>query len=194
MHAKPMGFLSLLQSYPIFSKISALLAVRDIVFLTRTCKALSHLHRTLLGSNHWNVDRDLRRFVKDPRRLREQLGQHNALISGSFVLQFFERVTWEKSDLDIFVGHRDVQSFRRYLVQEEGYRLVSDRAEMDYGMEALLEVRCFGIYICKTVPRFSWAYQSCRRIQSFYAYIWGQASYDEEHVIHLNHTHSSECC
>ena len=113
LHAKSTGLLHLLQSYLIFSKISSLLAVREIVFLTRTCKALSHLHRTLLASNHWNIDRDLRRFAKDPRRLREQLGQHNALISGSFALQFFERVTWEKSDLNIFVGHGDVQSFKK---------------------------------------------------------------------------------
>ena len=149
VHAKSVGFLNLLQSYPVFSKISSLLAVREMIFLTRTCKALSHLHRTLLSSNHWNVDRDLRRLVKDPRRLREQLGQHNALVSGSFVLQFFERVTWEKSDLDIFVGWREVQSFKKYLVEEEGYRSVSD--QIDCGMEALLEVRCFGIYICKAV-------------------------------------------
>ena len=147
VHPKAVGFLDLLQAYPIFSKISSFLAVRETVFLSRTCKALSHLHRTLLSSNHWDVDRDLRRFVKDPRRLRQQLGQHNALISGSFALQFFERVTWEKSDLDIFLGHGEVESFKQYLVEEEGYRLVSD--QIDYGMEALLEVRCFDIYICK---------------------------------------------
>ena len=111
--------------------------------MTRTCKSLSHLYRALLTSNHWNVDRDLRCFVKDARRLRSQLGQHNALISGSFVLQFFERATWEKSDLDIFVHHNEASNFEEYLVKEEGYSLVSDQANIDYAMDALFEVRCF---------------------------------------------------
>jgi hypothetical protein len=33
------------------------------------------------------------------------MGKHDALISGSIALQFFERVVWRESDLDIYVQY-----------------------------------------------------------------------------------------
>ncbi|KAL9583902.1 MAG: hypothetical protein Q9212_002430 [Teloschistes hypoglaucus] len=97
-------FLSLFKIYPVFKELCVHLSISEIIRLSRTCKALSHLYPTLLGFRHyWNFDRDLLRFVKDPRGLRGQLAKCDGFISGSFVLQFFERVCWEESDLDIFV-------------------------------------------------------------------------------------------
>ena len=51
--------------------------------------------------------------------------EYEALISGSFVLQYFEKVLWEESDLDIFIKQGDgADAFAQYLVKEEGYVLV----------------------------------------------------------------------
>ncbi len=51
--------------------------------------------------------------------------EYDALISGTFVLQYFERVLWEESDLDIFIKQGDgADASGRYLVKEEGYVLV----------------------------------------------------------------------
>lgn len=49
----------------------------------------------------------------------------NALISGSFALQFFERVTWPESDLDILVEEGDgLEEMKKYLTGSEGYTKV----------------------------------------------------------------------
>lgn len=88
--------------YPIFTRFCEILSNAEIIALTRTCKRLRHLYQDLLPSQ-WDVDRTLRRFVMNPQALRRQMGKHDALISGSIALQFFERVIWRESDLDIYV-------------------------------------------------------------------------------------------
>lgn len=42
-------------------------------------------------------------YTRDPVDLHPQIGQHDALFSVSFVLEFFDNVIWEESDLYIFV-------------------------------------------------------------------------------------------
>ncbi|KAH8683003.1 hypothetical protein BGZ60DRAFT_551938, partial [Tricladium varicosporioides] len=65
-------------------------------------KQLSGVFDTLYKTQ-WNINRQLERFVNDPPSLRSLMSQCNALISGSFALQFFERVVWKNSHLDIYV-------------------------------------------------------------------------------------------
>ena len=112
----------LFETYPIFDRLCLHLPIREIINLTRTCRALSKLYQTLLHLQQWNVDRSLLRFVKEPRQLRAQMAKCDGLISGSFALQFFERVHWPDSGLDIFVreGH-NAQQLELYILEKEGY-------------------------------------------------------------------------
>lgn len=75
------------------------------------------------------------------------MGQHDALISGSFALQFFERVLWKESDLDMFVqqGH-GAEAFCRYLCMEEGYVLAKSQGREAYRIFDLVEVRSPKLY------------------------------------------------
>ncbi|KAL8691236.1 MAG: hypothetical protein Q9218_003494 [Villophora microphyllina] len=110
----------------IFDRLCVHLSIGEIIRLTRTCKALSHLYRTLVGLRHWNVDRDLLRFVKDPWGFRSQLARYDGLISGSFALQFFERVCWEESNLDIFSESGEgAQTLEKYLKEKERYCFIN---------------------------------------------------------------------
>lgn len=106
-----------------FKNICPYLGIGEIVALTRTCKKLSNLYQILL-KRQWDVDAGLRRFVDDPLQLRSQLRKHSAIISGSFALQFFERVVWEDSDLDIY-ARADLAAIglAEYLCEAEGYSL-----------------------------------------------------------------------
>jgi hypothetical protein len=74
--------------WTIFDRVSSFLPIRDIHVLRRTCKAVTHIYDEMLKSQ-WNIDARLSRFFRDPRHFREVLGQCDALISGSFALQFF---------------------------------------------------------------------------------------------------------
>jgi hypothetical protein len=74
--------------WTIFDSISSVLPIGDILALQRTCKATAPIYQELQKSQ-WNIDMRLKRFFKDPVRFRSKLGENNALVSGSFALQFF---------------------------------------------------------------------------------------------------------
>ena len=122
---KPSPLFALLQIdtyFPVTSRICDFLSIVDIVYLTRTCRTLSSLFRSLIP-HQWNVDQVLSRFTRDPKAFRSQLGQRNALVSGSLALQFFQRVTWHDSDIDIFVEKgADTEAMIDYVTKKEGYR------------------------------------------------------------------------
>lgn len=109
--------------YPVFERICSHLTIDAIIALTRTCRGLSGLYQSLIPL-HWNVDRLLSRFVRDPQFFRTQMGRYNALVSGSLATQFFERVLWKESGLDIYIkSGGDAEAFEKYLTEEEGYKL-----------------------------------------------------------------------
>lgn len=111
------------------------------------------LYRSLIPTQ-WDVDRVLNRFVRDPAGLRSQMGRCDALISGSAALQFFERVTWKESDLDIFVeAGAGAERLSDHLCQTEGYRATSKKivTEEDiYAMQDLVEVTSAFLFIAKS--------------------------------------------
>ena len=120
--------------YPFFIKLCEHLSIAEIVALTRTCKKYADLYQFLLPVQ-WNVDHGLRRFVRDPYGFRSQMAKSDALISGSFVFQLFERTSWKTSDLDIFVEHGEhgecANTFQRYLLDKEGYEF-SNTEDTEY--------------------------------------------------------------
>ena len=123
--------------YPIFDNICAHLDPNDILFFRLTTKQLSSSFNSLFKTQ-WNINRQLTRFVKDPVGFRSKLAKHDALISGSFALQFFERRFWLDSGLDIYV--QDANDFRNpeqigtYLVKHESYELQGSKTEANGGL------------------------------------------------------------
>jgi len=89
----------------------------------------------------WDINKKLRSFVTKPIDLRSKLGQNDALISGSFAIQFFDGVIWNESDLDIFVedGEGAIE-LGRHLVEKEGYESTSVTDNKRYSMSDLVKV------------------------------------------------------
>ena len=114
--------------YEAFELIRHHLTTQSVIALTRVCRQLSGLYRYLLPKE-WSIDRHLSRYVKDPNRLRSEMAQSNALISGHVATQFFERVVWQNSVLEIFVQNSSSEGSNliSYL-EDEGYTKVSSRA------------------------------------------------------------------
>ncbi|KAF2489868.1 hypothetical protein BU16DRAFT_531300 [Lophium mytilinum] len=107
--------------YPVFNSLRASLDACSILNLTSTCKRLHSLRHYL-----WDINRSLRRFVDDPMEFRSQMGAADGLISGSFVLQFFEGVFWEESDLDVFIRNDGRErAFAAYLIHKESYECIN---------------------------------------------------------------------
>ena len=88
----PVTVLDLFSKFPVVDEICSCLGIGDIISLTRTCKSLSGLYRSLLSSQ-WNVDKHLRRFVDNPVNFRSQMARCDAL-GGSFLIIFLCGLHW----------------------------------------------------------------------------------------------------
>lgn len=74
--------------WTIFDKVTSLLPVADVLSLQRTCKATAPIYGEL-QKTQWSIDGRLQRFFRDLLLFRWTLGMNDALVSGSFALQFF---------------------------------------------------------------------------------------------------------
>lgn len=135
--------------YPIGIRICSLLSISDIINISRTCKALSGYYQSLLPSQ-WNINRSLASFVKDVIGFRSQMARSGALISGSFALQFFRRVYWIYSDLDINI-REGANEFEQYLCSQEGYQLKRSTNGGEYSMVGVDKV-LFTLLWCLRIP------------------------------------------
>ena len=107
--------------FPITSRICDFLSILDIIRLSRTCRSLQNLYSFLIP-HKWDIDRALKRFFDDPKALRAQLGVRDALIGGSFALQFFERVAWDDDGIEIFVEEGlEGDALVHYILDKEKY-------------------------------------------------------------------------
>ena len=105
------------------------------IFTPPISRSVTHqyTHTDMPSHTPSSIDAALSRFVKYPAHLRKLLTESNAVISGSFAVQFFLNETWSDSDLDIDVGAdptrgpqgelqwTNAQKLVDYLEQIEGY-------------------------------------------------------------------------
>lgn len=134
-------FLSVFSQYPICAALCSHLNILGILTLSRISRTLKRNVSSLLKPT-WDINRKLSRFVDDPIAFRAQMCQDEAIISGSFALQFFDGIIWQESDLDVYVGPSGgAVSFGNYLHTEEGYRLVGENGDADeYTEDEILKV------------------------------------------------------
>jgi hypothetical protein len=128
---------------PIRTVFTHHLSTADLLQLASTCR----FARDSIYKSEWNINSKLRSFVRDPIAFRSRLAQSNALISGSFALQFLERVVWPESDMDIFV--EDGPGFQLmcdYLTVDEGFSR-EDKGRIGY-IDISLNMVCGCILYC----------------------------------------------
>jgi hypothetical protein len=90
----------------------------------------------------WNINRRLGRFVRDPCKFRSAIAHHDALVSGSFAIQFFDDVLFNGSDLDAYIQDGEgASAFGHYLRRGEGYALEKEKIEHAYSLDEIFKVR-----------------------------------------------------
>lgn len=75
---------------PIQSALLANMDIVDIIALSRTTKAFADLYQAVVRTQY-NVDRDLAPFFSVPREFRNVQVKTDAIISGHFAIDFFDR-------------------------------------------------------------------------------------------------------
>ena len=136
------------------------LPIDAICALVRTAKKFGHLQHDL-RKTQWNIDVKLSRFVDHPKAFRAQMAANQALVSGSFAIQFFGRVVFTDSDLDVFIHSGEgAQAFERYLAEDEGYNTVR-RIELNeydgfprFNDQVISTIKFTDLY-AKQVPRLA---------------------------------------
>ncbi|KAK0107305.1 hypothetical protein ONS95_004002 [Cadophora gregata] len=129
--------LDILEQYGIFNALCCRLDTASLFALRRVTKSL-HGDFAAHAKERWNVNRRLKHFVKHPQGLRTMMARYNALISGSFVIQFFDDDFWKGSDLDIYVEREAAAAFGTYLAQNEEYRFEkSSTIEHNYDLSGI---------------------------------------------------------
>lgn len=113
--------IDILSQYPIFDALCSHLDTPTLFLLRRVSKSFAQNYAAHT-KERWNINRRLQHFIQDPKSLRSLLARYNALISGSFVIQFLDAVFWDEADLDIFVYHKHAGAFATHLVEKEGYK------------------------------------------------------------------------
>lgn len=127
---------------PIFDNLTGCLSIRDIIALTRTCRQLASVYSKMVSRGAWDINKRLKKFVKDPYGFRKRLAESDGIISGGFALQFMDRVDWDGSDLDVCVqAGEKADGFVKYIEEVEGYDLAS-RKVGNYGWTHVDMVGC----------------------------------------------------
>jgi len=138
---------NLLENYPVFNNLCSHLEIVEINTLRKVTKRWSNNLSAHL-TERWNINKKLRRFVTDPKTFRSVLGSCDALISGSFAIQFFDGVVWEESDLDIFVEcSENAARLIEYLETEERYKFVQAVDYEKYCMHDLVTVKSPALFL-----------------------------------------------
>lgn len=125
--------------YPVFSRICGLLPVDSIIALSQTCKRLSNLYKRIQPAQ-WNIDRRLKEYFNDPSHVRSLMGEFDALISGHFVVEYFERTKFPQRSLDIYIKGAKAARFVPRLIQKDGYlrKMPTQPFILSHGVEEFL--------------------------------------------------------
>ena len=124
----------LLQLKPSF--LVRLFAELDLLSLIRISRTSTCLHSMYLcyRDSAWEPTALYRRWFLQPTSFRRLLRKTNAIVSGSFALQFFDRSYYPESDMDIYLRCAGAMDVCRWLVGQ-GYRYV--KADHEYGQVPL---------------------------------------------------------
>jgi hypothetical protein len=124
--------------FPIANTLASFLETTDLINLSRTSISCYYAFKAV-KSSQWNINNFLSPFLRDPRSFRSVMAECDAVISGSTALQFFDRVRWSESDLDIYihigesVHHKSqpivLKTLGYHLMEKEGYQYTPDRRQ-----------------------------------------------------------------
>jgi hypothetical protein len=99
------------------------------------------------------------------------MARHEALVSGSFALQFLDRVLWKDSDLDLYADYplhgveRATDALGQYLKKVEGYVLQAATFSTEHEYVARMK-KVVLVWNPDTTPLY-WESQSCTQISTY---------------------------
>lgn len=106
-----------------FCGLQEILAMDTACWLTRTL-VWCYIRRV------WSFDLRFKLWFSDVRSFQRMLCRCRAIVSGSLALQFFHRVHYPNSDMDIYVHHAGIKVVTNWIAGE-GYVLSSGRGGSD---------------------------------------------------------------
>lgn len=112
-------------------------SILDILAFRLTCR-LARRAADVYTNRAYDIDRSLLHFFEDPAGFRQMQADTGTVISGSFAIQFFERVFYPEADLDLYT-HPGFALSAGVWLYKEGYRLMN--CSRDGGQTEVLDWR-----------------------------------------------------
>lgn len=121
----------------IYDRVNSSISPRTGIMLAQTCHAAKYA-RACFNRRAFNVNRHLGRFFQNPLAFRSLQAQTGALISGSSALQFFDRETYEDSDLDVYLHPGHLKQIGAWLMEAEGYTYITENSNTPVTLQPTL--------------------------------------------------------
>lgn len=103
----------------IYDRIFKYCTPATFIRCSRTCKVANNAVKDW-SARAFDIDKHLRRFVKNPTTFRSLMAETGSVIAGSNALQFFDRVYYPSSDLDLYVYYDSMRSVVKYIRHSTG--------------------------------------------------------------------------
>ncbi|PPR00586.1 hypothetical protein CVT26_009861 [Gymnopilus dilepis] len=94
------------------------LDIKAIVSLSKTSSAL-HSAYIFYAKQTWEPTKHFASWFEHPAAFRRLLARTNSVISGSFALQFFDRIYYPTSDMDIYLRVAGADEVCRWLTRQD---------------------------------------------------------------------------
>ena len=130
-----MNLTELLSVLDIAFIILPLCSVIDLLRLRLTCQKNFETLEWFI-SHHFNIDKEVAKYFKDPTGFRALQAATKTLISGSTALQAFTQTHWNNSDLDLYVFKQHASTVCRWM-EREGYVQLAVEAKRRHWQTAL---------------------------------------------------------
>ncbi|KAH9896704.1 hypothetical protein C8Q73DRAFT_664434 [Cubamyces lactineus] len=114
----------------IYGCIFAHCTPQTLVLFSRTSRTARSAVQDYMG-RAFNVNKRLSRYFSDPLAFRSLQARTATVISGSFALQFFDRMFYPELDLDLYVHSNDLVLDVGLYLQSEGYVYQPDSWDLE---------------------------------------------------------------
>ncbi|KAI5816259.1 hypothetical protein BZA77DRAFT_61520 [Pyronema omphalodes] len=137
---------------PVAGRLAQYLDIADLISLSRASTRMYSAFKAIQNAQ-WNINNFLSAYFTNPKAFRSILGECDAFISGSAALQFFDRVRWSDSDLDIYVAEPNrrseqsaIKTLGMYLKDKEGYKFTpTSRQHPDFDLHGSEKAKEFAL-------------------------------------------------
>jgi len=114
------------------------LSPASVIHLGQTCTT-AHMAVNNFVDCAFDIDRHFKAFFVNPLSFRSLQARTGTVVSGSNALQFFDRISYEGSDMDVYIHPGHALEVGVWLMKEEGYTFLPSNSQLGMTFENIVK-------------------------------------------------------